>query len=67
MTAFARSPIAAGIVTVSALSLIDRKLIITLPAGYKLPSAYYRRLYVTDGWPDLYGPDFTKLSRCAAS
>ena len=39
--------------TASALSLRHRKLIIALAERHKLPTVYYRRLYVTDRRPDL--------------
>ena len=66
VTAFARSSNGGLIVTTSALSLRHRKLIIALAERHKLPTVYYRRLYVTDGGLISYGYDIVDQFRRAA-
>jgi putative tryptophan/tyrosine transport system substrate-binding protein len=66
ITAFARAPNGGLIVTANALAVIHRDLIITLAARHKLPTVYYRRLYVTAGGLISYGPDVFDQHRRAA-
>jgi putative ABC transport system substrate-binding protein len=58
VTAFARTSDGGLIVTSSGSAAVNRKLIISLAARHKLPTVYYRRLYVTDGGLISYGVDF---------
>src|SRR6516162_9743161 len=67
MAAFARGSNGGLIVTGSGLAVIHRHLIVTLAARHKLPTVYYRRLYVTDGGLISYGPDFSDQFWRAAS
>jgi len=67
IAAFARRSNGGLIVTGSGLAVIHRDLIVTLAARHKLPTVYYRRLYVTDGGLISYGPDFTDQFWRAAS
>ena len=66
VTAFARSPNAGLIVTVSAASLTHRELIITLAARHRLPTVYAYRVFVTHGGLITYGPDIASQYRRAA-
>jgi putative tryptophan/tyrosine transport system substrate-binding protein len=66
VTAFARTANSGLIVTSSGSAAVHRKLIIGLAARHKLPTVYYRRLYVTDGGLISYGPDFIDQFRRAA-
>ena len=50
----------------SALSVTHRKLIVVLATQYKVPTVYYRRLYVTDGGLVSYGNDIVEQYRRAA-
>lgn len=54
------------IVTASALSSVNRNLIVTLAAQYRLPTIYYRKGFVTSGGLLSYGPDFADQYRRAA-
>jgi putative ABC transport system substrate-binding protein len=65
--AFARGSNGGLIVTGSALAVVHRNLIVTLAAQHKLPTVYYRRLYVTGGGLLSYGPGPTDQYRRAAS
>jgi putative ABC transport system substrate-binding protein len=67
VTAFARSLNGGLIVTSSALAVFHRELIITLASRYKLPTIYYRKLYVTGGGLFSYGFDLVDQYRRAAS
>ena len=67
VAAFARSADSGLIVTASALSVVHRDLIVTLAARHKLPTVYYRRLYVTGGGLISYGPDVAEQNRRAAA
>src|SRR6516225_8738820 len=58
VTAFAQTANGGLIVTASGSAAFHRKLIIRLAAQHKLPTVYYRRLYVTDGGLISYGLDF---------
>jgi ABC-type uncharacterized transport system substrate-binding protein len=64
VTTFARFSNGGLIVTTSALR--HRKLIIALAERHKLPTVYYRRLYVTDGGLISYGYDIVDQFRRAA-
>ena len=66
VTAFAQTTNGGLIVTASGAAAVHRKLIISLAARYKLPTVYYRRLYVTDGGLISYGVDFIDQYRRAA-
>jgi putative ABC transport system substrate-binding protein len=66
VAAFARSSKGGLIVAASSLSVIHHKLIITLADRYKLPTVYYRRMYVADGGLISYGPDLIDQRRKAA-
>jgi putative tryptophan/tyrosine transport system substrate-binding protein len=66
VTAFARTANGGLIVTSSGSAAVHRKLIISLAARHKLPTVYYRRLYVTDGGLISYGLDFIDQFRRAA-
>ena len=66
VTAFARSPNGALIVTGSALANIHRNLIITLAARHRLPAVYFERFFVSAGGLISYGPDFLDQYRRAA-
>ena len=66
LTAFARESNGGMIVTASALSAINRKLIITLAAKHRLPAVYPFRLYAAVGGLISYGPDLVDQYRRAA-
>jgi ABC-type uncharacterized transport system substrate-binding protein len=66
VAAFARSSNGGLIVTVSALAVVHRDLIITLAARHKLPAVYYERNFVADGGLISYGPDYLDQYRRAA-
>ena len=66
VTTFAQTANGGLIVTASGSAAVHRKLIIRLAAQYKLPTVYYRRLYVTDGGLISYGVDFIDQFRRAA-
>jgi putative ABC transport system substrate-binding protein len=55
VSSFARSGTCGLILTASALAVVHRELIIALAARYKLPTVYYRRLFVTSGGLLSYG------------
>jgi putative ABC transport system substrate-binding protein len=65
--AFARTPNGGLIVTVGALPIVHRELIITLAARHQLPAIYPFRFFVTKGGLLSYGPDLTDQYRRAAS
>src|SRR5262249_1311216 len=56
ISAFAREWNGGLIVTGSSLAVVHRNLIVTLAARHKLPTVYYRRLYVTGGGLLSFGP-----------
>src|SRR5262249_45857379 len=64
--AFARSPNGGLIVTAGATSIRDRGLIVKLAERYKLPTAYYERIFVTAGGLISYGADYVEQYRRAA-
>jgi ABC-type uncharacterized transport system substrate-binding protein len=67
VSGFAQSSMNGGlIVTSSALAVFHRELIISLAARHKLPTIYYRRLYVTSGGLISYGYDLVGQYRRAA-
>jgi putative ABC transport system substrate-binding protein len=66
IAAFARSSNGGLIVTVSALAVVYRDLIITLAARHKLPAVYYERNFVAGGGLLSYGPDYLDQYRRAA-
>jgi len=66
ITTFARSPNGGLIVTAGAPGFVNRDLIITLAARYKLPAMYFDRAFVAKGGLLSYGPDRINLYRRAA-
>ena len=54
------------ILTASALSSVNRDLIVSLAARHRLPTIYYRKGFVTSGGLLSYGPDFADQYRRAA-
>jgi putative tryptophan/tyrosine transport system substrate-binding protein len=64
--ASARSPNGGLIVTASASSLGNRKLIVALAARHKLPAVYSQRVFVTEGGLISYGADLLDQVRRAA-
>jgi putative tryptophan/tyrosine transport system substrate-binding protein len=63
---FALLPNGGMVVTGSASAVLHRELIVTLGAKYKLPTVYYRRVFVTAGGLMSFGPDFLDQYRRAA-
>jgi putative tryptophan/tyrosine transport system substrate-binding protein len=66
ITTFARSPNGGVIVTAGGPGFVNRDLIITLAARYKLPAMYFDRAFVASGGLLSYGPDRINLYRRAA-
>jgi putative tryptophan/tyrosine transport system substrate-binding protein len=66
VAAFAQSPNGGLIMTAGGPALLNRDLIITLAARYKLPAVYFDRLFVAAGGLLSYGPDRVDLYRRAA-
>jgi putative ABC transport system substrate-binding protein len=66
VTAFAQSPNGGLIMTAGGPAFLNRDLIITLAARYKLPAIYFDRLFVAAGGLLSYGPDRIDLYRRAA-
>jgi putative tryptophan/tyrosine transport system substrate-binding protein len=66
VAAFADSPNGGLIVTPSASATIQRNLIVTLAARFKLPAVYAFRYIVADGGLVSYGPDLVDQFRLAA-
>jgi putative ABC transport system substrate-binding protein len=66
LTAFARLPNGAVIVTASAPTAVHRELIVMLAARYRLPAVYAYRYFVTSGGLISYGPDTIDPYRRAA-
>jgi len=66
VTAFARTANGGMVVTAGGSTTAHRKLIIGLAARHKLPTVYYRRLYIADGGLISYGPDYIDQYRRAA-
>jgi len=61
ITTFARSPNGGLIVTAGGPGFVNRELIITLAARYKLPAMYFNRAFVASGGLLSYGPDRINL------
>jgi putative ABC transport system substrate-binding protein len=66
VTAFARAANGGLIVTPHAAASVNRALIVTLAARYKLPAVYPFRIYAVDGGLMSYGPDLVDQFRQAA-
>jgi putative ABC transport system substrate-binding protein len=66
ITTFARSTKGGLIVTGFAVASFHRDLIITLAARHKLPTVYYRRIFVDAGGLISYGSSIVDHSRRAA-
>src|SRR5580704_3263109 len=66
VTAFAHTANSGLILTTSALSEVQRDLIIKLAAAHKLPAVYGERHFVAEGGLISYGPDFRDQFRRAA-
>ena len=66
ITAFARDPNGALILTVSPAAIRHREMIIGLAARHKLPAVYPYRFFATDGGLISYGPDTIEPYRRAA-
>jgi hypothetical protein len=66
VAAFARGSDGGLIVTASALAIVNRAAIIALAARHRLPTVYYRRIFVANGGLISYGPDLVDPSRRAA-
>ena len=66
VASFARVPNGGLILTVSALAVVHRELIIALAAKHKLPAVYYRRYFVASGGLASYGYDVDQQFRSAA-
>ena len=66
VAAFARSANGGLIVTAGGPGFVNRELIITLAARYKLPAMYFDRAFVASGGLLSYGPDRINLYRRAA-
>ena len=65
VAAFARSG-NGGVIVTSAGTAVNRKLIISLVARYKLPAVYPYRFYAVDGDLISYGPDTSEPVKRAA-
>ena len=63
---FASSPNGGLILTASALSVVNRDLIVGLAAKHKLPAVYHRRYFVTGGGLMSYGSEVNEQFRGAA-
>ena len=66
ITAFAQSPNGGLILTAGGPATVNRDLIISLAARYKLPSVYFERFFVAAGGLLSYGPDRTDMYRRSA-
>jgi putative ABC transport system substrate-binding protein len=64
VTAFARRPNGALIVTATAFATIHRELIIMLATGHQLPAVYFSRLFVASG--GLISTGLNRLGRIAS-
>jgi putative ABC transport system substrate-binding protein len=63
---FAHNPNGGLVATASALTVVNRDLIVRLAIRHKLPSVFHRKLFVTAGGLMSYGPDiFDQLRRAA--
>ena len=66
ITTFGRSPNGGLIVTVGGPGFVNRGLIITLAARYKLPAMYFDRAFVANGGLLSYGPSADPNARSKA-
>jgi ABC-type uncharacterized transport system substrate-binding protein len=66
LASFARVPNGGIILTVSALAVVHRELIIALAARFKLPAIYYRKYFAVSGGLLSYGYDVDEQFRGAA-
>lgn len=66
VAAFARVPNGGLIATASALTAVNRELIVTLADRHMLPAVYINRFFVEIGGLISYGPDFVDQYRRAA-
>jgi putative ABC transport system substrate-binding protein len=66
IASFARAPNGGLILTVSALAVVHRELIIALAAKHKLPAVYYRPYFAASGGLASYGYDVDQQFRGAA-
>jgi putative ABC transport system substrate-binding protein len=66
IASFARSSNGGMIVTASALSTVQRDLIVSLARRYKLPTVYFQRFFVSAGGLISYGPNLDDQFRGAA-
>ena len=66
VTAFAREPNSALVVTLSGLAISHRELIVMLAARHRMPAVYAYRPFVTGGGLISYGPDIVDQYRRAA-
>ena len=66
VTAFAREPNSALVVTLSGLAISHRELIVILAARHRMPAVYAYRPFVTGGGLISYGPDIVDQYRRAA-
>ena len=64
---FARLSNGGMVVTASALAVSHRDLIVSLAARYRLPTVYYRKVFVAGGGLISYGADVVDQYRLAAS
>jgi putative tryptophan/tyrosine transport system substrate-binding protein len=67
ITAFAREPNGALVVTAGPPTVVNRDLIVALAARHKLPAVYFDRTFVAGGGLMSYGPDLVGQFRQAAS
>jgi len=67
IAAFARTPDGGLILTLSALAVVHREVIIALAGKYKLPAIYYRRYFADSGGLASYGYDVFEQFRGAAA
>jgi putative ABC transport system substrate-binding protein len=67
ITAFAREPNGALVVTAGPPTVVNRDLIVALAARHKLPAVYFDRTFVAGGGLMSYGPDLVGQFQQAAS
>jgi putative tryptophan/tyrosine transport system substrate-binding protein len=67
ITAFAREPNGALVVTAGPPTVVNRDLIVALAARHKLPAVYFDRTFVAGGGLMSYGPDLVGQFRQATS
>src|SRR5262245_4889729 len=66
ITDFAHTPNGGLVVVAVPGAIVNRKLIITLAAQYRLPAVYFQSIFARDGGLISYGPDPVALFRQAA-